>query len=324
MTCDHSTLIDIYKSSRLIHLVERRISDEYSKGEMRCPVHLSIGQELPSAIFSVLKKSGDLVVSTHRSHAHYLASGGNLNEMIAELYGKVDGCSRGRGGSMHLTDMSQGFIGSSAIVGNSIPLGVGAGMSLKMNKAQSVSFVFFGDGSTEEGAFYEAANFAAAHKIPTVFVCENNKYSVYTNLGPRQPEGRRISELAAAIGLTSEAVKLDSVEDAFERFNDLVAYSRRGFGPSFIEIETYRTLEHCGPNDDDELGYRPQVEIKRYKEEDPTTKLKDYILSLNQDKSEDFEQIDREILLLIEEAFQFARASEFPNIDEILGATYAQ
>jgi pyruvate dehydrogenase E1 component alpha subunit len=144
-------LFQLYETAMRIRLVESRIAEKYSEGKMRCPVHLSIGQEIPSAIFEQVIQVGDTAVSTHRAHAHYLAMGGNLPRMIAEIYGKITGCSKGRGGSMHLIDLEKGFLGSSAIVGNSIPIGVGVGYAKQLNRDKSVSFIFLGDGASEEG-----------------------------------------------------------------------------------------------------------------------------------------------------------------------------
>ena len=178
-----------------IRAVEERIAKEYPNGEMRCPVHLSIGQEAVSAIHQLLAKQSDFAVSTHRGHAHYLSKGGDLKAMIAEIYGKKTGCSNGKGGSMHLIDLSVNFMGTSAIVGNSIPVGVGLGFAAKLSGLGNISYIFLGDGAVEEGLFYESVNFAATKKLPVIFICENNLYSVYSPLKVRQPEGRKIFQM---------------------------------------------------------------------------------------------------------------------------------
>ena len=175
-----------------IRSVEEEISKRYSEGKMRCPTHLSIGQEAVPSAFSQIAKKNDFAVSSHRGHAHYLAKGGNLKSMLAEIYGKKTGCSGGKGGSMHLIDLAVNFMGTSAIVGNSIPVGVGLGMSAKIKNTKQVSFIFFGDGAIEEGIFYESINFAIVKKLPVVFICENNLYSVYSPFSVRQPKGRSI------------------------------------------------------------------------------------------------------------------------------------
>ena len=237
-------LLQLYKTALRIRLVESRIAEKYPEGNMRCPVHLSIGQEVPSAIFQQVVKTGDSAISTHRAHAHYLAMGGDLPRMIAEIYGKVTGCSKGRGGSMHLIDLEKGFLGSSAIVGNSIPVGVGVGYAKQLKGDGSVVFIFLGDGAVEEGSFYESANFAAVHNLPVVFVVENNLYSVYTSLSPRQPANRSIAKLASAIGLKCESAKDSDISDCYSKLSSLVSQARVGNGPRLIEISTYRKPKH--------------------------------------------------------------------------------
>lgn len=312
-------LLRLYKTALRIRLVESRIAERYSEGNMRCPVHLSIGQEIPSAIFQQVVKPGDTAISTHRAHAHYLAMGGNLPKMIAEIYGKVTGCSKGRGGSMHLIDLEKGFLGSSAIVGNSIPIGVGVGFAKKLKADESVSFIFLGDGAIEEGSFYESANFAAVHKLPVVFVVENNLYSVYTGLSSRQPQGRSISKLASAIGLRCDSAEDSEISDCYSKLTSLTVLARLGKGPSLIEINTYRKLEHCGPNDDDSLSYRPKAELAEFKERDLILELQE-ILHLT---APEIESITTEIHQDIENAFNFAESSPFPTFEQVTGSVYA-
>ena len=176
---ENSTKISIFKMMLKIRLAEETIAERYSEQKMRCPTHLCIGQEaVSSAVGHSLKKS-DYAVSTHRSHGHYLGKGGDLNKMIAEIYGKETGCSKGYGGSMHLVDKDVGFMGSTAIVGNSIPVGIGLALASKLNKSDIVTAIFLGEGAIEEGVFAESVNFAAQSKLPVLFVCENNLYSVF-------------------------------------------------------------------------------------------------------------------------------------------------
>lgn len=309
----------LYRVALRIRMVELKIAELYPEGKMRCPVHLSIGQEITSAVFEQIKLPGDNAISTHRSHAHYLAMGGDLPKMIAEIYGKVTGCSRGRGGSMHLIDIERGFLGSSAIVGNSIPIGVGVGYAKKLSKDDGVCFIFLGDGAVEEGAFYESANFAAVHKLPVVFILENNLYSVYTNLGPRQPTSRSLSELATAIGLTSTTVKDSNFQEVFTQLHSLTEKARSGVGPSLIEISTYRKLEHCGPNDDDILGYRSEAERKKFKDLDLVHNLELLASKSTEHKNQILAEISKEIEL----AFEFAESSPFPSYYEVSEGVYA-
>nr|HBN07889.1 acetoin dehydrogenase [Cyanobacteria bacterium UBA8530] len=179
-----------------IRRVEERIVAVYSEWNMRCPVHLCIGQEAVSAAFGSALAEGDAVFSGHRAHGHYLAAGGNLKALWAEMCGKVGGCCRGKGGSMHLVDLPAGFWGSTPIVGGTIPVAVGAAFAFQMQGKDAVSVVFLGDGATEEGVFHESLQFAALKKLPVVFVCENNLYACQTSLAERQPPGREIFLLA--------------------------------------------------------------------------------------------------------------------------------
>ena len=290
--------------------VEKEISKRYSEGKMRCPTHLSIGQEAVPAAFSEIALKKDFAVSSHRGHAHYLAKGGNLKFMIAEIYGKATGCSKGKGGSMHLNDLSVNFMGSSAIVGNSIPVGTGLGLSSKLKKNKQVSFVFFGDGATEEGVFFESINFAALKKLPVVFICENNFYSVYSPLSVRQPKGRSIAKMVRAMGLNSLSCDGNDVIKIYKTLNKAVNHARSGNGPYFLEFFTYRWLEHCGPNYDNNIGYRTPSEFNQWKKKDPITKL---VNNLDKANLKKVEIIQKKIKKEIDKAFSFAEKSPFPK-----------
>jgi pyruvate dehydrogenase E1 component alpha subunit len=309
----------IYESALRIRRVEEAISQKYTEGKMRCPVHLSIGQEIPSAVFGEFKIVEDKVVSTHRSHGHYLAAGGSLKKMIAEIYGKITGCSMGRGGSMHLFDQEMGFMGSSAIVGNSIPVGVGLALAQKLQNSNGITFIFLGEGATEEGVYYEALNFSALHSLPALFVCENNLYSVYTGLDYRQPKGREISKIATSMGVTSYKASDRQINELVSIFGKCVQEVRQGSGPRLIEINTYRFLEHCGPNDDDELlEYRPVDERNFYKDSDPLVILKNLIAKSNPSYLDNLKKIELVLKQELDQAFEFAENSEFPKIQYVL------
>ena len=189
-----------------LRVVEESIVALYPEQEMRCPTHFSIGQEAVAVGVCAHLRREDQAISAHRSHAHYLAKGGDLRRMFAELYGKVTGCARGKGGSMHLVDLQVGFLGCVPIVGSTIPIGVGAAFGAQLRGEDRITAVFFGDGAAETGVFHESLNFACLHALPVLFVCENNLYSVNTPLAPRQPPDRSIADLAAAHGMTSRQV----------------------------------------------------------------------------------------------------------------------
>lgn len=298
----------IYKNAFYIREVEKRIALEYPKQEIRCPTHLSIGQELVSSIINLLITKKDYAVSTHRAHAHYLSKGGDLNAFIAELYGKRTGCSKGIGGSMHLIDTSVNFMGSSAIVGNSIPLGVGLAQAARLKKNNAISLVFLGDGATEEGIFYESVNYAITKKLPVLFICENNFYSVYSNLKPRQPSRRKIYKMVNGLGLETFYVKNHKINEYYEALSTSFKYVRNNQSPAFIELETYRYLEHCGYLDDDHLMYRDNSEIKKWKKLDIITMLERSLIDLKNDT--EIQRFKKRILAKIENAFIFAKNSK--------------
>lgn len=315
--------VDLLRGMKRIRLVEEEIAQRYSNGKMRCPTHLSIGQEAAAIGISAALSKLDLAVSTHRAHAHYLAKGGSLKSMIAEIYGKATGCCGGRGGSMHLTDLSVGFVGSTAIVGNSIPIGVGLALSLKIKKKNEISTVFFGDGCTEEGAFYESMNFAAVAKLPVLFVCENNLYSVYSPLSVRQPKEREIYKLAKSIGVESKIADGNNVEDVYAVALEAIEYIRSGKGPFFIELPTYRLLEHCGPNYDNHLGYRELEEFQFWRSKDPIDLYEKLLISRKLISIEDMDGIYKGLSDEITEAFTFADNSAYPDEKEAYTGLFA-
>lgn len=304
-----------------IRSVEETIAKRYQEGKMRCPTHLSVGQEAVSAAFSQLVSKKDFAVSSHRGHAHYLAKGGNLKSMIAEIYGKKTGCSKGKGGSMHLIDLSVNFMGTSAIVGNSIPVGVGLGLSAKLRKTKQISFIFFGDGAIEEGVFYESINFATVKKLPVIFMCENNFYSVYSPLSVRQPKGRSISKMVNAIGPKVLSCSGNNVFQIYNNVNKAISNIKKGNGPYFLEFFTYRWLEHCGPNFDNHIGYRSVKEFEKWKKKDPILKLKKKI---KRKFHNSLEKIEKEVNKEIMKAFDFAEKSPFPNEQHAYEGVYAK
>jgi len=317
--CDKEIVNNLYYMLKKIRNVEERIAEEYPRNQIRCPTHLSIGQEGVPAALSTLIEKNDFFVSTHRGHAHYLAKGGDLNKMIAEIYGKRTGCSGGKGGSMHLIDKEKGFMGTSAIVGNSIPLGVGLALSLKLQKKNNISCIFIGDGAIEEGVFYESLNFAVIKNLPVLFICENNFYSVYSPLSVRQPESRSINSLAKAIGANVAHGDGNNVMEVRRILNDVIYQMKTGKKTTwFIEFDTYRWREHCGYQYDNHIGYRDEEEFLKWKKRDPIEMLKK-----EQSKLIDFQVIDKKLELEIEEAFRKAKADPFPDPSETFEKIYS-
>lgn len=300
-------------SMRRIRFVELEIARRYGEGKMRCPTHLSVGQEAVSAAVGLALRKDDLAVSGHRAHAHYLGKGGGLRAMLAEIYGKVDGCARGRGGSMHLIDESVGFMGSTAIVAGTVPVGVGLAYGMKCKNTDQVSCVFHGDAVVEAGVFFESLNFAVVKKLPVLFLCENNQYSVYSHLRVRQPENRSIAKMAEGLGITASAGNGNDVVQVFEMTMDALNGIRAGSGPRFLEFSTYRWLEHCGPNFDNDIGYRSEEEFLEWKKRDPIACYEAELISRGVVTHKDLKVMDAEIQREVFEAFDFADASPYPD-----------
>jgi TPP-dependent pyruvate/acetoin dehydrogenase alpha subunit len=311
----------MYREMLRIRLVEEAIAVRYGEQKMRCPTHLCIGQEAPPVGVSAHLRKDDLVFSGHRSHGHYLAKGGDLKAMLAELYGRATGCAGGKGGSQHLIDLACGFMGSAPILASTISVGVGAAWAAAMNGEDRVVVVYFGDGATEEGTFHEAMNFAGVNRLPVLFVCENNLYSVHSTLDIRQPK-RPIFSLGQAHGVAALHGDGNDVDVVNDLSREAVARARSGEGPTLIELATYRWKEHCGPGDDAALGYRTEQEVLDWKKRDPVATYAARLqaagaMSVTQEASLRA-KLEREV----EAAFDFARSSPFPAASELLSHVY--
>ena len=306
-----------------IRAVEEEIARRYPLNKMRCPVHLSIGQEVIPAVFAENIRSQDFAISTHRGHAHYLAKGGNLTAMLAEIYGKATGCSRGKGGSMHLIDLAVNFMGTSAIVGNSIPVGVGLGLSIQLKNTDQISCVFLGDGAVEEGVFYESINFAALRKLPVLFICENNHYSVYSPLSVRQPNDRSIARMVEGMGIKVATDTGSNLLSCNNTMKSAIDHVREFKEPFFLEFETYRWREHCGPNYDNDIGYRSEEEFFEWKERDPLLNLEKEFLQSKKDLQQSMNDIKSKVNEELNEAIDAAEDAPFPNMEEAYDNVYA-
>jgi len=310
-------------SMQRIRCVEEAIAERYAEQKMRCPVHLSIGQEGVAAAVCAALRRDDFAVSGHRAHAHYLAKGGSLPAMIAEIYGKATGCARGKGGSMHLVDEAAGFMGSTAIVGGTVPVGVGLGYSIKLRRSDRVSCIFFGEAVAETGVFYESLNFAVLKGLPILFVCENNLYSVYSPLSVRQPAGGDVARKAAAMGAVASRGDGNDAREVFRLSAQAVDALRAGAGPHFIEFQTYRWREHCGPNYDNDIGYRTEAEFLDWKSRDPVARLERALRDEGLIGEGDISAMRRAIADEVAGAFAFAETSPFPDTAAAFADLYA-
>jgi pyruvate dehydrogenase E1 component alpha subunit len=322
MFIDSGSALGLYKAMVRIRLTEEQVATRYAQQEMRCPVHLCIGQEAIAAGVSAALRGTDKVFSNHRAHGHYLAKGGDMGRMIAEFYGRADGCCGGRGGSMHLIDQAAGFMGSTPIVGGTVPLAVGMAWSQQLQAESAVSLAFFGDGCFEEGVVHESMNFAALHSLPLLFVCENNEYSVYTPLSERQPD-RPIHAIAAAHGWSVHFGDGNDALAVHDATRQAVLAARSGAGPQFLQFSAYRWREHCGPDFDDHLNYRAAAVILAGLAKCPIARASALLREAGLLDDAGDEAIKKEIEQEIEAAFTFALASPMPTETDASAQVYA-
>lgn len=321
---DVATLRALYRDLIRIRLVEERIAALYPEQQMRCPVHLSIGQEAVSVGVCANLRRTDRAMSGHRSHGHYLAKGGDLRAMFAEMYGKATGCTSGKGGSMHLLDLDAGFFGAVPIVGSTIPIAVGAAWGARLRGEDRVLVAFFGEAATEEGVFHEAVNFAQLKRLPVLFVCENNMYSVYSPLSVRQPDNREVYQMAAGHGVHSVQGDGNDIVEVYTLSRAAVDRARRGDGPSFLEFKTYRWREHCGPFYDNDIGYRTSDEFQEWQRRDPVERFEAQLREMQVMPPEECARLRQAIEQEIDEAVAFAKSSPFPDPSEMASFTYAE
>jgi TPP-dependent pyruvate/acetoin dehydrogenase alpha subunit len=299
----------LYRTLYRIRRVEEEVARVYPTDKIKSPVHLSIGQEAVSVGVCAALAPGDVVFGTYRGHALYLARGGDLNAMVAELYGKATGCTRGKGGSMHLISPEAGMLGASAVVGTTIPNAIGYAYALRYQGRKALVASFFGDGATEEGVFAESLNFAALKRLPVLFVCENNGYAIHAHQRRRQASA--ICDRARAHGVPAERIEHNDLLYLYERVKSLAPEVWAGAGPYFLEVMTYRWREHVGPGDDYHLGYRTPEEAEPWVQGDQVTRLAGMI-----DPGR-VAVINAEVEAEVAAAFAFAEASPVPEPAEL-------
>jgi pyruvate dehydrogenase E1 component alpha subunit len=317
----NQTLIALYLAMLKIRKVELKILEHYHEDEMRTPVHLCTGQEAVAAGVCLSLNANDYAFSNHRGHGHYLAKGGDLKALIAELYNRETGCSKGRGGSMHLIDTSVGLLGSSSIVSGCIPLATGAALGSVMKDEDTVAVVFFGDGAVEEGVLYESINFAVLKNLPVIYICENNFYAVCSPLSNRQA-GDDIYRRGEGFSLPGSRIDGNDVVEVYKTAASAVKKAREGNGPSLIECRTYRLNDHHGTGSGVELGYRTEDELNRWKETCPVLSFEKYLLSCNIITTSYIKKVNDTLDKEIAEAFRYAQNSPLPQKSEICRGLY--
>ncbi len=307
-----SSLVDLLQKMVLIRRFEEKIVEVYPVQDMKSPVHLYIGEEAVAAGVCAHLTREDYIFTTHRSHGHCLAKGVDPARLYAEFYGRVTGCCKGKGGSMHPADPERGVLGTSAIVGGVIPLAVGTALKSYLCKDGRVSVAFFGDGASDEGAFHESMNFASLRKLPVVFVCENNFYATNSPLSARQPHDQ-IYKRAEGYAMPGLQANGNDVLEVYGKAKWAVDRARRGEGPTLLECRTYRWKGHVGPDCDYEKGCRPKEELEGWMEKCPIEAFKSRLLEKGILTEEAWRGLLEKIDRRLEAAIQSARQSPFPS-----------
>ncbi len=324
---DRTTLLlNLYRTMLRIRLVEERFVEPILSGEVKCPVHLYTGQEAVAAGVCAALEDGDYVFGSHRSHGHYLAKGGDLAKMVAEIYCKATGCARGRGGSMHVIAPSAGMMGAAPIVAGTISLAVGAAYAASVRGDGRVSVSFFGDGATGEGVLYESLNLAAVLKLPAIFVCENNLYSTHLPILECRPS-EEVYKIAEPFGIAARRVDGNDALAVYEAASSAVSRCRAGQGPVFLEALTYRWRGHVGPDDNIQGAHtdiRSPEEIERWRKRDPIGRLRALLLRDGAAGEAELASLDERIAAEVEAAASAARAADFPATKELADHVFSR
>lgn len=312
-------LKELYKELWLIRYFDEKVDQFFAKGMIHGTTHLCVGQE-PSAAGSIaVIGRKDKIVSTHRGHGHCISKEGDVNKMMAELFGRETGYCKGKGGSMHIADLEKGNLGANGIVGGGLPLAVGAALTSKMKKENYVVLCFFGDGASNEGSFHESMNLAAIWDLPVVFICENNQYGMS---GPVKDMTRieNIADRAGSYGMPGKVVDGLDMIDIMNSVHEAVEHARSGKGPSLIEMKTYRWKGH---SKSDAKKYRTREEEKEWRERDGIKRFKETLINSGVLTEETAKQLQEEAYEDIEKAVTFAENSPEPSLASLLEDVYA-
>lgn len=314
----------------LIRKSEEKIGDMIEEGHIKCPCHLAIGQEAIAVGVARHLRKTDRIFGTHRSHGQYLATGNSAESLFTEILGKLPGCSKGMGGSMHLYGGTETcFKGSVPIVAGTIPLGVGAALAAKMDQSRGITadcdvgMSFFGDGAIEEGVVHESLNIASVFRLPMLFVCENNLFSSHLHINYRQPSDQ-VSRFAVAHKMEHRVVDGNDVVAVAKAAKELIDYSRAGEGPGFLEVITYRWRGHVGPREDEDVGLHRGEDHKKWKQRDPIRRLHEGLKIIETSWTDaTLATMEEEVNKEIEAAWTNAMEAPFPENSQLLEAVYA-
>ncbi|KOS61122.1 thiamine pyrophosphate-dependent dehydrogenase E1 component subunit alpha [Lysinibacillus agricola] len=304
----------------LIRKFEETLKQLYQQGKIHGTMHLCIGQEATAVGACFPLNNEDKITSTHRGHGHSIAKGTDVKKMVAELFGKVTGHCKGKGGSMHIADMTVGNLGANGIVAAGLPLGVGAALTSKMKELGYVVLCFFGDGATNEGAFHESLNLASIWKLPVIFFCENNLYGMSGSI-TEMTNIESIAVRGSSYGIPSETINGNNILEVIKATQDAVERAKKGEGPTLIEAETYRWEGHSRS---DARKYRTREEEKEWKKEkDPIEVFKEILISNNVINENEFIELNEKAQNQMKEAVEYAENSDDPSIDTLMTDIYA-
>jgi acetoin:2,6-dichlorophenolindophenol oxidoreductase subunit alpha len=321
MNLSRDKQIDLYKKMIEIRLFEEKIQDLYARGLVPGSVHLYIGQEAIAAGVCAHLRKEDYITSTHRGHGHLIAKGADLKFMMAELFGRKTGYCKGKGGSMHIADFDLGILGSNGIAGGGIPIAVGAGLSSKMRRTDQVTVCFFGDGASNNGTFHEGLNFASVHRLPVVFICENNLYGISVSQKQHQAI-QDISIRSIAYNMPGITIDGNDVLAVYQTSGEAIQRARAGEGPTLVECKTYRWRGHYEGDPNQGRRYRTLEEIQSWIKKCPIKRFEEKLIKekvLNKNK---MMHIRKEVEGRIEEAVTFANQSPFPDPQDIFEDVY--
>jgi pyruvate dehydrogenase E1 component alpha subunit len=319
MEIPRETLIRMLELMLKIRHFENRVKELFAAGEIPGFVHLYLGQEAIAAGVCATLNQDDYITSTHRGHGHIIAKGADMKYMMAELYGKATGYNKGKGGSQHIAWPGLGILGANGIVSGGIPIATGAAMSAKLRKSGQVAVAFFGDGASNEGAFHESLNIAAAFDLPVVYVCENNLYGV----GTRQSRVRKIEDIAdraSGYGMPGLVVDGNNVLAVYEASLEAVKRARMGEGPTLIECKTYRWRTHFEGEPD---TYRPPEEVEAWMRREPIAPYRRHLIEQGIISASEADALEQRVIAQVDEAVEFARTSPFPAPESALEDLWA-
>lgn len=316
---DKALLIALHRDLLKVRITEETLAERYRQQEMRTPAHFGTGQEAVAVGVCHALRPDDVVFSHHRGHNHFLARGGDVYRLAAELYGRADGCSGGRGGSVHLTALEKGFIATSAILGETVAAAVGAALAFYMDKADRVAVTFFGEGTMDEGAFYEALNYAAIKRLPVLFVCENNLYATESPMKVRQAPGTDLCDRVRAFKIDASRLDGNDALEVYRAAQEAVVQLRGGDGPYFLECTTYRWREHVGPFFDHELNrdYRSKEELEQWMERCPVKRSGERLVQYGFATGNELEAWHSAMQVEVNRAVDRARNAPWPKVSTL-------